>query len=61
MFLGIDNFNEGAFNKKSVECKKLVRCEGKNPKSSVEGENTVGWHATKKLAHVNLNWEKLRR
>ena len=61
MFLGIDNLNEGAFSKKSVECKKVDRSEGKNPKSTVDGENTTSWHSSKKISHVNLNWEKLRR
>lgn len=61
MFVHIDNFNEGAFNKKSVECKKVAQSEGNNPKSNVETENNAGWHSAKKLSHVNLNWEKLRR
>ena len=61
MYLRSINFNEGAFVKNNFDSKNAIHCEGNNPKSFATGKSEQCWQVTKKLAHVNSNWEKLRK
>ncbi len=61
MFLRVNNLNEGAFNKNAEKGANLNHCEGKNPKTNLLENDENVWHSTKKLTHVNSNWEKLRK
>ncbi|MEZ5103353.1 MAG: hypothetical protein R2757_02560 [Draconibacterium sp.] len=61
MFLNINNLNEGASIKDNFDTKKEVLHEGRNPKTTDISTNEQNWKHSKKHAHVNSNWEKLRK
>ena len=60
MFQSQNNLNEGTVRNKTVN-KNGVLQEGKDPKRTEFITKEQNWQSAKKVAHVNSNWERLRK
>ena len=61
MFIENYNLNEGGVHENRPENKKKELLEGENPKMKIQTVNPISWQSTKERAHVNLNWQNLRK